>query len=152
NVGGVSGVSLRGLGSQRTLVLVNGRRLSGGGTITDSVSVDVNSIPIAAIDHVEVYKNGGSAVYGNDAIACVINVVINDSFQGATATLYGGGTSEGGGAIKRANGAIGVGDLTADRYNVMLTAAYQKENPLFGNQRGFADSSINTQWQNDNTS
>ena len=152
NVGGVSGVSLRGLGSQRTLVLVNGRRLSGGGTITDSVSVDVNSIPISAIDHVEVYKNGGSAVYGSDAIAGVINFVIKDSFQGATATLYGGGTSDGGGAIKRANGAIGFGDLTADRYNVMLTASYQKENALFGNQRGFADSSINTQWQNDNTS
>src|SRR5262245_32566667 len=104
NVGGVSGVSLRGLGSQRTLVLVNGRRLSGGGTITDSVSVDVNSIPLAAIDHVEVYKNGGSAVYGSDAIAGVINFVIKDSYQGATAQLYGGGTQEGGGSIKRANG------------------------------------------------
>src|SRR5262245_43709005 len=104
NVGGVSGVSLRGLGSQRTLVLVNGRRLSAGGTITDSVTVDVNSIPLAAIDHVEVYKNGGSAVYGSDAIAGVINFVIKDSYQGATAQLYGGGTQEGGGSIKRANG------------------------------------------------
>ncbi len=46
----------------------------------------MNSIPLAAIDHVEVYKNGGSAVYGSDAIAGVINFVIKDSFQGATAT------------------------------------------------------------------
>ena len=152
NVGGVSGVSLRGLGSQRTLVLVNGRRLSGGGTITDSVTVDVNSIPLAAIDHVEVYKNGGSAVYGSDAIAGVINFVIKDSYQGATATLYGGGTKDGGGGIKRANGAIGTGDLTSDRYNVMLTASYQKEDPLFGADRSFSSSSINVPWKNDTTS
>src|ERR687888_112817 len=65
NAGGVSSVSLRGLGSQRTLVLVNGRRLSGGGTITDSVTVDVNSIPLAAIERVEVLKDGASAVYGS---------------------------------------------------------------------------------------
>jgi iron complex outermembrane receptor protein len=152
NVGGVSGVSLRGLGSQRTLVLVNGRRLSGGGTITDSVTVDVNSIPLAAIDHVEVYKNGGSAVYGSDAIAGVINFVIKDSYQGATATLFGGGTKDGGGGIKRANGALGYGDLTADRYNLMLTASYQKEDPLFGRDRGFSSSSVNVPWQNDTTS
>jgi iron complex outermembrane receptor protein len=152
NVGGVSGVSLRGLGSQRTLVLVNGRRLSGGGTITDSTSVDVNSIPLAAIDHVEVYKNGGSAVYGSDAIAGVINFVIKDSYQGATATLWGGGTQDGGGAIKRANGAIGTGDLNADRYNVMLTASYQKENSLFGRQRSFASSGINAATLNDTSS
>ena len=152
NAGGVSGVSLRGLGSQRTLVLVNGRRLSGGGTITDSVTVDVNSIPLAAIDHVEVYKNGGSAVYGSDAIGGVINFVIKDSYQGATASLFGGGTKDGGGGIKRANGAIGFGDLTADRYNVMLTASYQKENSLFGADRSFSSSGINVPWKNDTTS
>jgi iron complex outermembrane receptor protein len=152
NVGGVSGVSLRGLGSQRTLVLVNGRRLSGGGTITDSVSVDVNSIPLAAIDHVEVYKNGGSAVYGSDAIAGVINFVIKDSFQGVTATMFGGGTQDGGGGIKRANGAIGTGDLATDRYNVMLTASYQKENSLFGRDRDFAKSGINAGALNDTSS
>ena len=152
NAGGVSGVSLRGLGSQRTLVLVNGRRLSGGGTITDSTSVDVNSIPLAAIDHVEVYKNGGSAVYGSDAIAGVINFVIKDSFQGATATMFGGGTQDGGGGIKRANGAIGTGDLATDRYNIMLTASYQKENPLFGRDRDFAKSGINAGALNDTSS
>ena len=152
NVGGVSGVSLRGLGSQRTLVLVNGRRLSGGGTITDSVTVDVNSIPLAAIDHVEVYKNGGSAVYGSDAIAGVINFVIKDNYQGATAQLFGGGSEAGGGGIKRANGAIGYGDLTADRFNVMFTASYQKEDTLFGRDRSFARNGINVPWKNDTSS
>src|SRR5689334_2678734 len=125
NVGGVSSVSLRGLGSQRTLVLVNGRRLSGGGTITDSVSVDTNSIPLAAIERVEVLKDGASAIYGSDAIAGVINFIIRDDYEGANAGLYGGGTSDGGG-IKRANGAIGFGNMESDRYNVMFTAAFQK--------------------------
>src|SRR5262245_20144466 len=119
NVGGVSGVSLRGLGSQRTLVLVNGRRLSGGGTITDSVTVDVNSIPLAAIERVEVLKDGASAVYGSDAIAGVINFIIRDDFEGANLGLYGGGTSDGGG-IKRANAAFGFGNMESDRYNVMV--------------------------------
>jgi iron complex outermembrane receptor protein len=151
NVGGVSSVSLRGLGSQRTLVLVNGRRLSGGGTITDSVSVDVNSIPLAAIDRVDVLKDGASAVYGSDAIAGVVNFIIRDDYEGATVSLYGGGTDNGG-AIKRANAAIGFGNLEADRYNVMLAAGFQKENALFGRDRSFASSGINEGALNDTTS
>src|SRR5438552_11038346 len=65
---GVAGASLRGLGSQRTLVLINGRRVAGGGTITDSTSVDINLIPLDAVERVEVLKDGASAVYGSDAI------------------------------------------------------------------------------------
>jgi iron complex outermembrane receptor protein len=151
NVGGVSSVSLRGLGSQRTLVLVNGRRLSGGGTITDSTSVDVNSIPLAALKEVQVLKEGASAVYGSDAIAGVINFIIRDDFEGATMSVYGGDTNDGG-AIKRANGAIGFGNLSSDRYNVMLAAGYQKEDSLFGRDRSFASSGINAGALNDTTS
>ncbi len=149
NVGGVSGVSLRGLWSQRTLVLVNGRRLSGGGTITDSTSVDVNSIPLAAIDHVEVYKNGGSAVYGSDAIAGVINFVIETASRARPRRCSAVGRGDGGGGIKRANGALGTGDLATDPFNVMLTASYQKENPLFGRDRSFSKSGINAGALND---
>jgi iron complex outermembrane receptor protein len=151
NAGGVSGVSLRGLGSQRTLVLINGRRLSGGGTITDSVSVDVNSIPLDAIDRVEVLKDGASAVYGSDAIAGVINFIIRDDYQGANVGLYGGSTNDGGG-IKRANAAMGFGDLKADRFNVMVAAGYQSENSLFGRDRDFAAHGINVGALNDTTS
>src|SRR5438094_7268238 len=60
--GGVSSVSLRGLGSTRTLVLVDGRRVTAGGTLTDSTSVDINHIPLAAIERVEVLKDGASAI------------------------------------------------------------------------------------------
>ncbi|MEJ1964850.1 MAG: TonB-dependent receptor [Gammaproteobacteria bacterium] len=151
NAGGVSSVSLRGLGSQRTLVLVNGRRLSGGGTITDSTSVDINSIPLAALKEVQVLKEGASAVYGSDAIAGVINFLIRDDFEGATLSVYGGDTDDGG-AIKRANGAIGFGNLESDRYNVMLSASWQKEDMLFGRDRSFARSGINVGANNDTTS
>lgn len=149
--GGVSSASLRGLGSQRTLVLMNGRRLSGGGTITDSTSVDVNSIPLAAVQRVEVLKDGASAVYGSDAIAGVINFILRQDYQGAEITANYGDTSDGG-EVQKVNGVVGFGDLHADRYNVMLVGSWQKEEALFGAQRDFADSGINEQALNDTTS
>lgn len=149
--GGVSSASLRGLGSQRTLVLVNGRRLSGGGTITDSTSVDVNSIPLAAVERVEVLKEGASAVYGSDAIAGVINFILRSDYEGAEVTANYGDTSDGG-AIKKINGVLGFGSLNEDRYNVMLVASWQDEEALFGRDRGFANSSINVAAENDTTS
>src|SRR5689334_15831975 len=68
---GISSVSLRGLNSQHTLVLLNGRRIApyGYGFTNDNVSVDVNSIPLSAVERVEILKDGASAVYGSDAIA-----------------------------------------------------------------------------------
>ena len=150
--GGVSGVSLRGLGSQRTLVLINGKRVSGGGTFTDSTTVDVNSIPLAALEKVDVLKDSASAVYGSDAIGGVINFVIRDNYRGGQLSASGGGTSDGGGDIKRINGVAGFGDLAADRYNVLLSASYEKENSLFGYQRPFASSGVNVGAGNDSTS
>ena len=81
--GGISAVSLHGLTSIRTLVLLNGRRIApyGIGFTGDSVSVDVNSIPLAAIERVEVLKDGASAVYGSDAIAGVVNFILRQEFK-----------------------------------------------------------------------
>src|SRR4051794_36203525 len=88
--GGISSVSLRGLNSQHTLVLLNGKRIApyGIGFTNDSVSVDVNSIPLAAVERVEILKDGASAVYGSDAIAGVINFIMRKDFTG------GGGEGE----------------------------------------------------------
>ena len=108
--GGVSSVSLRGLGSQRTLVLINGRRVAGGGTITDSTSVDINGIPLQAVERVEVLKDGASAIYGSDAIAGVINFIMRKDFQGAEVSAYGGGTSGGGAGTRRIDALLGLGD------------------------------------------
>ena len=79
-------------------MLINGRRISAGGIITDSTTVDVNSIPLAAIERVEVLKDGASAIYGSDAIAGVINFILRQDYTGAEATVYYGDSEHGGGS------------------------------------------------------
>ena len=80
---GAATVNLRGLGSQRTLVLVNSRRLMPGDpTQNGSASPDLNQIPTALIERVEVLTGGASAVYGADAVAGVVNFIMNDNFEG----------------------------------------------------------------------
>src|SRR5204863_3836369 len=101
---GVSSVSLRGLGSQRTLVLIDGKRVSSGGTPTDSVTVDVNQIPASAIERVEVLKEGASAIYGSDAIAGVINFILRKDYVGSEATMHGAVTQHPGGSGYGVNG------------------------------------------------
>ena len=144
STGGVSSVSLRGLGSQRTLVLLDGQRLPGGGTITDSTTPDINSIPLAAVERVEVLKDGASAVYGSDAVAGVINFVLRQNYQGAEITATGGETTQGGAGAKGLYAIAGIGDLAQERYNVMTVVNWQKDNALFGRQRAFASSGINS--------
>ncbi len=150
--GGISAISLHGLTSIRTLVLLNGRRIApyGIGFTNDSVSVDVNSIPLAAIERVEVLKDGASAVYGSDAIAGVVNFILRQDFKGLELTGEYGDTTQGGASLKRASGVFGFGNLAADRFNVMAVASFQKEGTLLGAQRNFAKSGFNS--INDTTS
>ena len=153
--GGISAVSLHGLTSIRTLVLLNGRRIApyGIGFTGDSVSVDVNSIPLAAIERVEVLKDGASAVYGSDAIAGVINFILRQEFKGLELTAEYGDTTQGGANFKRATGTFGFGNLATDRFNVMAVASYQKEGALFGRDRmDFAGKAYNVENTNDTTS
>ena len=131
-------ISLRGLKDERTLVLVNGRRLAafaGGG----GAAVNVNTIPIDAIERVEVLKDGASSVYGSDAVAGVVNFILKKDFQGvdlsATATKP---TRDGGGDSKKASIVAGYGDLAKDRFNVTASATFEKENQLKATDRSFA--------------
>ncbi|MBY6190463.1 TonB-dependent receptor [Microbulbifer agarilyticus] len=93
---GLAFVDLRNLGSARTLVLVNGRRFVSSASGVSS-AVDMNNIPVEMIDRIEVLTDGASAVYGSDAVAGVINVVMKDSFEGLRINARAGATSEGGG-------------------------------------------------------
>ena len=136
---GQSSVSLRGLGSTRTLVLVNGRRLAA--FAGDDGSVNVNSIPISAIDRVEVLRDGASAIYGSDAVAGVINFILNKEFVGVEAGgQYGAPTRSGGGESWNAYIVAGWGTLAQDRFNVTASFAYNKEEALFGSDRSFSRS------------
>ncbi|HCV03529.1 MAG TPA: TonB-dependent receptor, partial [Pseudoalteromonas sp.] len=92
--GGNARVDLRGLGAQRTLVLVNGRRMINSGTGAAS-TVDLNTIPVSMIKQVEVLKDGASAVYGTDAVAGVVNIILKDDFEGLDMNLNGAITGEG---------------------------------------------------------
>jgi iron complex outermembrane receptor protein len=151
---GLSGLSLRGLNSTRTLVLINGRRVSpyGYGFTNDSVSVDVNSIPLDAIDRVEILKDGASAIYGSDAIAGVVNFILRKDFKGVDITAEYGAARGNSASSKHATLAYGVGDLARDRFNFMIVGSYTQEKALFGRDRAFASSGINLQGLNDTSS
>lgn len=140
--GGISTISLRGLDSSRTLVLVNGRRVSAYGAPNDSSSVDVDSIPIAAIERIEVLKDGASAVYGSDAIAGVVNFILRRNFQGAEVSAsYGAGRQDSASTVK-GTALVGFGDPGKDRFNVTFMANWQKDEALVGAEREFARTSI----------
>ncbi|MGZ5584022.1 MAG: TonB-dependent receptor plug domain-containing protein, partial [Usitatibacter sp.] len=123
---GSSGVSLRGLGQKSTLVLINGRRMavySFAQNLTDSF-VDLNSIPLSAIDRIEVLKDGASAIYGSDAIAGVINVILRKDYIGVEVTLGAGSTSRWDGQEAHASGAFGFGAPGKDKYNMVVALDY----------------------------
>jgi iron complex outermembrane recepter protein len=130
--------SLRGLGDERTLVLVNGRRVAafaGGG----GAAVNVNTIPLAAIDRVEVLRDGASSIYGSDAVAGVINFILRKDFTGAELSgSYDQPTRKGGGESRRLSVVGGIGDLSKDRWNITLSASQEKEKELKATDRNFA--------------
>ena len=136
---GLSSANLRGLGDGSTLVLINGRRAANyaanGGT------VNLNFIPVAAIERVEVLKDGASAIYGADAMAGVINFILRKDFRGAQVTVYGAEAEHGGGSRWQASATAGVGDLRDDRFNAFVTASYQRDAALPARDRSFSSTS-----------
>jgi iron complex outermembrane receptor protein len=119
NAGGTF-ISLRNLGAQRTLVLLNGRRLG----ITTGGLADISTIPAAAVERIEVLKDGASALYGSDAIAGVINIITRSNYNGASASAYYGQYSEGDGAITKGDMVMG---FTGDRGSLTFAAEWAKE-------------------------
>lgn len=99
---GGSSVSLRGLGADSTLILVNGRRVSVSPFAKgiDTAFVDINNIPLFAIKRVDILKDGASATYGSDAIAGVINIILKDDYEGFEVAAKYGDTADGGGEEK----------------------------------------------------
>src|SRR6266853_591315 len=150
--GGVSSVSLRGLGSQRTLVLIDGKRVSAGGTLTDSTTVDVNHIPVAAIERIEVLKDGASAIYGSDAIGGVINFILRKDYKGGEANAYANITQHPGGRGWGTNALLGWGDMAKDSFNATMAFDYRKQDALYGRDRDFAKSGISLGNLNDTSS
>lgn len=134
--GGAAYANLRGLGSQYTLVLIDGRRAANQPAGQAAYAVDLNAIPLEAIERVEVLKEGAAAIYGTDAIGGVINFITKKSYQGATANVgYSTPTQSGGGTERRVAIAGGMGDLNDDGWNVMGTFAASKTEALWAKDR-----------------
>jgi len=131
--GGIQTASLRDLGPQYTLVLLNGRRMApadSGGTI------DLNSIPLSAIERVEILKDGASAIYGSDAIAGVLNFILKRDVQETTISVRGDkpqDTSSTSFSIS-----TGYGDLSTDGFNIMAAYSRDEQDNLQSSTRDFA--------------
>lgn len=135
---GSATVDLRGIGAARTLVLVNGRRyIPTNGTGT----VDLNNVPASLIKQVQVLTGGASAVYGSDAIAGVVNFVLQDDFRGAKVSSRFGITKEGDGKERNVNLTIGTGSDDG-RSNVTLFAEYNKRDEVMAGDRDYSKQAI----------
>lgn len=128
---GGSYLDLRNLGVNRTLILLNGKRLGSG---NDGLQ-DVASIPTGAIERIEVLKDGASSIYGSDAIAGVINIITRSRFDGAEANIYVGQYDQDDGQQESYDFTLG---SVSDRSTLSMTAQYVKEDPVFAKDRPFS--------------
>jgi iron complex outermembrane receptor protein len=135
NTGGASLVDLRGIGADKTLILLNGRRIANSAFVASAA--DLNAIPMAAIERVEVLRDGASSLYGTDAIGGVINFITKKNYQGGTATLGFDGPEHKGGDTRNANIGFGYGDFQTQGFNISGFADFQKQNHVSGTDRDF---------------
>jgi iron complex outermembrane receptor protein len=136
--GGVALVDLRGLGSDRTAVLINGRRVPGN-PITGSSAVDLNSIPLSAVGRVEVLTDSASAIYGADAIGGVINIIMRDDFEGAEFEIGTEEPSREGADSDHFNFTFGA---VGDKSSIIFSAEWYKRNPIFDKDRDYSKVSV----------
>ena len=139
DIRGLSGPT--GVNSNKTLVLLNGRRLANHPL--DAAAVDLNAIPFAAVDRIEVLRDGASAIYGTDAIGGVVNFILRRDYQGAEASAeWQAPQQRGGGEIFRANVLGGWGSLAKEGWNIMGAVDWRKQNVLIAADRDFAKTGV----------
>lgn len=135
---GLKAVSLRGLGPKRTLVLINGRRQVGSfiGGSSDVGAVDLNTIPHAMIGRVEVLKDGASTIYGSDALAGVVNIILKEDFEGLEVRAVSGAGTQGWDA--RNHGLAATLGLASERGRILIGAEYSRQRELLQAERDWA--------------
>src|SRR6202140_3206607 len=136
--GGASGVSLRGLTVDATLVLVDGHRMATCPLADDGQRpfVDIGSLPLGIVDRVEVLKDGASAIYGSDAIAGVVNIITKKSFTGLDVSTNLGSSYKGDGLEQRLTATYGFGNLSNDGHNVYFNVEYRHQAEIKQEDRG----------------
>jgi iron complex outermembrane receptor protein len=133
--GGASFADLRGIGANKTLVLLNGRRIANNAF--DSSAPDLNMIPFAALERVEVLRDGASALYGSDAVGGVINFITKKNYQGGVITLGSDAPQHHGAHGRSVNAGFGFGDLDTNGYNLSAVFDHQEQSAIGGTQRPY---------------
>lgn len=133
---GASSANLRGLGSDSTLTLINGRRLAFADNIS---SVDVSIVPLSAIERIEVLTDGASAIYGSDAVGGVVNFILKDRFSGVETRATYGNSTRGGGELKQIGAIAGT---TWSGGGIFGTYEFSGEDAVFARDRSFIDPTI----------
>jgi iron complex outermembrane recepter protein len=136
---GANTLGLRNLGPARTLVLLNGRRLAPAGTRGNVLAADLNVLPTAIVERVEVLKAGASSVYGSDAVAGVVNIITDEKLRGLTIDAQINMPEVGAGVDRRIAATFGFGD---DRLSVIGSLEYRKRDALRLNDRDFTSCPI----------
>ncbi|WP_019517928.1 TonB-dependent receptor plug domain-containing protein [Sphingomonas sp. Mn802worker] len=131
---GANTVGLRGLGANRTLILLNGRRLAPGGSRGSLLSPDLNVLPTAILDRIEVLKAGASSVYGSDAVAGVINIITDQKIRGLRLDAQVNVPEVGAGVDHRVSGVFGFNN---DRFSLVGSVEYRKRDQLSLNDSKF---------------
>ena len=130
--------SLRGLGSIGTLILLNGRRVAPAANADPNTgqgqSYNLNTIPLSAIERIEILKDGASAIYGSDAIAGVINFILKKDYTGAEVRVTGGSSMDNTFRNYTVTGTAGFGDLAKDRFNVLISGEIFHRDPVSYNE------------------
>ena len=145
---GSTRINLRGLGSHRTLVLVNGRRFVPGGVGANS-SVDLNAIPASAVERVEVLKDGASSVYGSDAVGGVVNIITASGTEGLDVEFYRGVSGRGDGEVLDLSATAG---LKSEKGSVLFSVGYHNQRPVWTGDRRFSTTDKTYDWEkNDGT-
>jgi iron complex outermembrane receptor protein len=127
---GSASVTLRGLPATNTLVLINGQRTAHNGL--NGSSVDLNSIPLAVVNRIEILKHSGSSLYGSDAIAGVVNVIMKKRFDGALVNAFYGMAAEGDNETRRYDF---IGGFHFDRLGLMVAASHYSQDGVFSRDR-----------------
>lgn len=139
---GASFVNLRGLGTDRSLVLIDGRRRVSGSSA--SSAVDMSMIPAGLIERVEVITGGASAVYGADAVSGVVNMIMKDDIEGIEVSVSTGASTEGSGGERFALDLAGGAEFAKGRGTMVFGISYSKEEELKALQRDFSSVQLNT--------
>ncbi|QNH13323.1 TonB-dependent receptor [Xanthomonas sp. SI] len=130
--GGGAGISLRGLGAGSTLVLLNGRRMATYGLADDGQKVftDLSTIPLDAVERIDILKDGASAIYGSDAIAGVVNIILRSDFEGAILRGSYGMSGDSDGNARKATLTAGTGNLANDGWNAFFSLDVGKSDAI----------------------